>query len=381
MSRKNRNNNSKKLILVIIILSSIFLLAYFNGYFNTILQLGGQWSFVNVTLSQEEIKVGEGADLILKFNPTNSMIKECPGWGGKAFAVVSLYIDDNFYKIINMNDIKCSENTTLKINLPHNLSAGEHTIKAKIGVMRFLETKKSTTYRITINNSQMSGSIDVNREKYFFERQLTNQVELYSILVNNLNIKKQCYDVRDRLKSCHCGGKIGPLNEEGCESYACYARKPNSGPCTKTLRDWSWGYTTLDFSPIKNYLLNSEHTDFDYFKYIKMDNMVETTEKLKVIPETPVEPIVEIIPCEKIYFECWDKSKILQYDCIDNTNVKTSNVCPTSPEADLYIEDDENLQDSEGIEPTEKQGNSIYYIAGGIIILLIGGILYAKFKK
>ncbi len=95
MKKKSKNN----LILGIILVGFIVGALYFSGVLNTILQLGGQWSHVNVTLSQEQIKIGEGADLNLKFNPVKQMIAECPGGGFNAFAVVSIYVDNSFYKI------------------------------------------------------------------------------------------------------------------------------------------------------------------------------------------------------------------------------------------------------------------------------------------
>ena len=373
-----RKKSSHNFILGIIIIGFILSALYFSGSLNTILRLGGQWSQVNVTLSNDTIMTGDSISLNMKFNPAKLMIKECPS-DYRAFAVVSIYIDNKFYKIINLNDIRCNKNTSLKISLPKDLSIGEHNITAKIGVMRFLETGPSTTYRLLVNNSMVQGSVDRYRERYFFEDQLTNQKELYMEIINKIAIPKVCPDVKARLKHCYCGGRIGPLNSEGCLSYACYSRHHG---CTGDINGWSWERTICNFNQIKSYMLGQEHTDFDYFDYVKMDNMVETTEKL-IILDNASQSIPENLTCQQIYFTCWDNSKIIQYSCVDNINVKTNNVCPTSPEGELVIYENDSLKESDNLIPTEIQNNSntFYYIIGGVLLSLLGIILFIKFKK
>jgi hypothetical protein len=254
--------------------------------------------------------------------------------------------------------MSCSQNTTLFLDLPSDLAYGSHAIKAKIAVTRFDDNREINNYnlRCSYNNEQLlwSGTLSYPRESWFFENAFTNPCELYGLIKDKINLKPICDpNMQCRVSGgsgctswCHCGGKLGPMDAYGCVSYACYKRDGSSGPCTSTLNEWSYGTRRLDFNQIKDYILGKEHTDFDYYDYISDVNTkkVETTENLTVgIGQSNQTNKT----CENIYFTCWDNSKILQYTCVNNANVITSNKCPVSPPSNNSCIENENCKTNE----------------------------------
>ena len=210
MARK-KNHYARNILLIVLGVLVIVATLYYLGILQTILPLGGQWKYANVTLVKENVQAGEIPQLSLTFHPTALMIKECPGSGYNSITTVAIYIDNNFYKIINMNAMKCNVNTSLIVNLPSNLSSGSHAILAKVAVNRFLSIDRIENQRVScVYNGtayMWQGSTGDARESYFMEK-LKTPCTWFQTLQTKLNITYKCYDVAHRLTHCHCCGRI-----------------------------------------------------------------------------------------------------------------------------------------------------------------------------